>query len=208
MKHLLLSSVLSLCSFLAFSQGDQITSIYVVPQNPTVDDEVTVYADLTFSSSGCPLDFQAFTLQNTTFVVTAHHCIGLLAAICNTTDTFELGQLAAGAYTFDLTLTSGGGGPNCSLGIIPDDNDQLQFIVSTSVGIEELESLEDFIYPNPFTDVLNFKKVLEQAVIITDINGKTVIEIDAGSQRADLKALPSGVYLLRIGRKTHKLVKE
>lgn len=208
MKHALLFSILSLFSFLGFSQGGQITSIYVVPQNPTVDDEVTVYADLTFNSSGCPLDFQAFALQTTTFEATAHHCVGLLAAICNTTDTFELGQLPAGPYSFNLTLTSGGGGPNCSPGIIPDDNDQLQFIVSTSVGIEELESLEDFIYPNPFTDVLNFKKALDQAAIITDVNGKMVVEISVGSQRVDLKALPSGVYLLRIGRKTHKLVKE
>ena len=82
---------------------------------------------------------------------------------------------------------------NCSPGIIPDDNDQLQFIVSTSVGIEELESLEDFIYPNPFTDVLNFKKALDQAAIITDVNGKMVVKISVGSQRLTLKHFHLGL---------------
>lgn len=193
---------------LAFSQGGQIISIYVEPANPTVNDEVTVYADLTFNSSGCPLDYQAFALQTSTFVATAHHCVGLLAAICNTTDTFELGTLPAGAYTFDLTLTSGAGGPNCSPGIVPDDNDQLQFMVSTNVGIDEMESLEDFVYPNPFTDQLNLKSALDQAAIITDVNGKTIVEIDAGTTQINLKEIPAGVYLFRAGKKVHKLVKQ
>ena len=208
MKHLISTLSLVLFTVMAFGQGGQITSIYVVPQNPTVDDEVTVYADLTFNNSGCPLDYQAFALQNTTFAATAHHCVGLLTAICNTTDTFELGQLAAGPYTFDLTLTSGAGGPNCSPGIIPDDNDQIQFSVSLSTGIEELESLEDFIYPNPFSDQLTFKSALPQSATITDLNGRLIFELDAGSTRVDLEHLPRGVYLFRIGKKVHKLVKE
>ena len=40
-------------------------------------------------------------------------------------------------YIFDLTLSTGFGGPPCSPGIVPDDYDTITFYVSPSVGIEE-----------------------------------------------------------------------
>ncbi|MCB0755326.1 MAG: T9SS type A sorting domain-containing protein [Flavobacteriales bacterium] len=207
MKHLLTILTFSLFSIQILAQGGQILSIYVEPENPTINDEVTVYAELVFNYSDCPLDYQAFALQNSTFVVTAHHCIGLLTAICSTTDTFELGPLPAGAYTFDLTLTSGGGGPNCSPGIVPDDNDQLQFMVSQSVGIDEVEDLEGFAYPNPVVDVLNLKRPLNISAVITNASGKRVVEIPAGTRQVDLSQLPNGIYVLHIGNSRLKLVK-
>lgn len=207
MKQLLPFIGFSLFSLQVLAQGGQITSIYIEPQNPTVNDEITIYADLTFSNSDCPLDYQAFALQNSTFVVTAHHCIGFLTTICSTTDTFELGQLAAGAYSFDLTLTSGVGGPNCSPGIVPDDNDQLQFTVSPSVGIDEIEHLGGFAYPNPVVDVVNLKRPLADTAIITNASGKCVAEIPSGNRQIDVSHLPNGIYVLHIGNSKLKLVK-
>lgn len=208
MKHLFSFCLFSLFSFQLFAQGGTIVSFTLNPANPIEGDDVEVYAEVSFPYSGCDLDFIAYPLNGTNISATAHHCIGLLAAICNTTDTFELGQLPAGDYTLDLTLTSGSGGPNCTPGIVADDNDQFQFTVSPAVGVEELESLKDLIYPNPFVQELNFKSPLAESALITDINGKIVVEIDAGAISIDLKALPSGVYLFRIGRKVHKLVKQ
>ena len=63
--------------------------------------------------------------------------MGMLTAICNTTDTFEFNPLSAGTYIFDLTLSSGFSGPPCTAGIVPDDYDTITFYVSPSVGIEE-----------------------------------------------------------------------
>ena len=65
------------------------------------------------------------------------HCLGMLSAICNTTDTFKFDPLAAAAYIFDLTLSSGFGGPPCTAGIIPDDYDTITFYVSQLSAIEE-----------------------------------------------------------------------
>lgn len=208
MKHLIALTTFLLTSAIALGQGGTITSITIDPPNPTVNDDLTVYVDVQFNYGDCPIDDIGFGLNGNTITAYAHHCIGLLTVICPTTDTFELGQMAAGAYTFDFTLTSGAGIPNCSPGIVPDGNQQLQFTVSQSVGIEELETLEDFVYPNPFNDLLTFKTPLESSAVITDINGKTITEIDAGSTQVNLESLPSGVYLFRIGRKVHKLVKE
>ena len=69
----------------------------------------------------------------------------MLTAICNTTDTFKLNPLAVGTYTFDLTLSSGGGPPPCTAGIVPDDNDVITFNVVTSVGIEEQNTNKELL---------------------------------------------------------------
>lgn len=207
MKHLLTLFFFSSFWFQLYAQGGAIVSLSVSPPNPTVSDEIEVYANVSFPSGGCDLDFIAYPLNGTTINASAHHCVGLLTVICNTTDTFELGQLPAGNYTFDLTLTSGAGGPNCTPGIVADDNDQLQFIVSPSVGIDELEYLEDFIYPNPVSDVFYLKRPFASTAIITDADGKRVGEIPSGNRQVDLSHLPNGIYVLQIGNSRLKLVK-
>ena len=184
-----------------------IVSLSVNPPNPTEGDEVEVYADVSFTSGGCDVDFIAYPISGTTINATAHHCIGLLTVICNTTDTFELGQLPAGNYTFDLTLTSGAGSPNCSPGIVADDNNQFQFTVSPTVGIDEFKELDGFAYPNPLVDVLNLKRPLANTAIITDASGKQVAEVPSGNRQVDLSHLPNGIYVLHIGNSKLKLVK-
>ena len=114
-----------------------ISSLIVAPANPNNTDTVYIYAELLFTSSGCPLDFKSFNILGNNILASTQHCIGIAAAICNTTDTFKLNPLLAGTYLFDLTLSSGGGGPPCTAGIVPDDNDIISFSVVNSVGIEE-----------------------------------------------------------------------
>jgi len=114
-----------------------ISSLIVAPANPNNTDTVYIYAELLFTSSGCPLDFKSFNILGNNILASTQHCIGIAAAICNTTDTFKLNPLLAGTYLFDLTLSSGGGEPPCTAGIVPDDNDIISFSVVNSVGIEE-----------------------------------------------------------------------
>ena len=75
----------------------------------------------------------------------------MLTAICNTTDTFKLNPLAVGTYTFDLTLSSGFGGPPCTAGIVANDNDVITFNVVTSVAIEEQTTKKELLH---ITDLL------------------------------------------------------
>ena len=207
MKFVPIFTLLYFCSLQAFAQGGMITSFSIQPVNPTEGDEIEIYADVSFPSGGCDLDFIAYPISGTTINATAHHCIGMLTVICNTTDTFELGQLPAGSYTFDLTLTSGAGGPGCSPGFIPDDNDQFQFTVSPAVGIEEFELLKELIYPNPFYDRILLKKPLTSEAIITDINGRIVKVVEPGIQSIDVEALQPAVYIFRYRNATMRLLK-
>ena len=122
-----------------------ISSLTISPVNPNNTDTVYIYAELLFTSSGCPLDMKSHSVLGNNIVASTQHCIGIAAAICNTTDTFKINPLAEGTYTFDLTLSSGAGGPPCTAGIVADDNDVITFNVVTSVGIEEQTTKKELL---------------------------------------------------------------
>ena len=196
MKTIFTSLILFGSFSFAFAQGN-ISSITISPTNPTVNDDIVIYADVQFPNSDCMVDYQGHSLQGTTIGASAHHCMGVLTAICNTTDTFEIGQLPAGDYTFDLTLTSGFGGPGCSPGFVPDDNDQLPFTVTGAVGIAELNALDKFIYPNPTNGLVRFNRPLKESARITTLSGQIIQSIPSGTITFDVSELESGVYILR-----------
>lgn len=185
-----------------------VTGISVIPSNPSTTDDIQLHVDVQFSGGGCQVDNKNHSTNAFAVSAYAHHCVGLLTVICPTTDTFQLGQLPAGDYSVDFTLTSGFGGANCSPGIVPDDTEQFQFTVSTTVGLQELQAEADFIYPNPVSDILFFKKNLKHSASITDIRGNTVANIRAGASNVDISHLSSGVYFLQTETKRLKLVKD
>ena len=100
MKKLLL---LLLCvPLIGFGQiQGSISSLTISPTYPTETDTVYIYAELLFSSSNCPLDIKSYSISGNNIAASTQHCLGMLPAICNTTDTFKLNPLAEGTYTFD-----------------------------------------------------------------------------------------------------------
>ena len=142
------------------------SSLTISPLNPNNTDTVYVYAELLFASSGCLLDMKSHSVSGNNIVASTQHCLGMLTAICNTTDTFKLNPLAVGTYTFDLTLSSGLGPPPCTAGIISDDNYVFTFDVVTSVGIEE-QTTKELLFT---TDLLGREtKNLNQPLILTSM---------------------------------------
>ncbi|MBC8266148.1 MAG: T9SS type A sorting domain-containing protein [Flavobacteriales bacterium] len=139
MKKLLFLSLNIFISLGVTAQGTTQGTIGIfqwAPLQPTTNDTVFIFADVQFSSSDCELLSSSSSVVGNTIMANAHHCLGLLTAMCYTTDTFVVPPLAAGTYTFDLTLTSGfGSGPGtppCTPGIVPDDNQDFQFTVSST----------------------------------------------------------------------------
>ena len=114
-----------------------ISSFTISPVNPNNTDTVYIYTELWFCCSSCSLDMKSHSVIGNNIIASTQHCLGMLSSICNTTDTFKLNPLAVGKYTFDLTLSSGFGGPPCTADVLPDDNDVITFNVVTSVEIEE-----------------------------------------------------------------------
>ena len=122
-----------------------ISSLTISPVNPNNTDTLDSSTLRVFTSSGCPLDMKSHSVLGNNIVASTQHCIGIAAAICNTTDTFKINPLAVGTYTFDLTLSSGAGGPPCTAGIVADDNDVITFNVDNSVGIEEQTTKKELL---------------------------------------------------------------
>ncbi len=134
---------------LSYAQGT-IQSFTIDPPSPTTADFVKVYVSVQFGSSGCAVDNQGHSTTGSSTSAYAHHCLGMLSAICNNIDTFNLGMLPAGSHVFSMTLTSGFGGAGCTAGIIPDDNRNTTFTVSNSVGINDPNTLNPIsVSPNP-----------------------------------------------------------
>ena len=122
-----------------------ISSLSISPVNPNTTDTVYIFAELQFCCSNCSLDMKSYSVVGNNIVASTQHCLGMLSAICNITDTFKLNPLTVGSYTFDLTLSSGFGNSPCTPGISPDDNDIFAFNVVSSVGIEEKTSNKELI---------------------------------------------------------------
>jgi len=128
-KAITLFFLLFTIGFSSALYAQSITNITQWPTNPSSNDTIYFYADLQFPSSDCQLDFASHTIVGNTIIANTQHCLGMLFAMCNATDTFMLLPLPAGSYTFDLTLTSGSGGPPCTPGIAIDDNMVFTFSV-------------------------------------------------------------------------------
>ncbi|MDY5968898.1 MAG: M6 family metalloprotease domain-containing protein [Bacteroidales bacterium] len=76
--------------------------------------------------------------------------------------------------------------------------------------IEEPEAESVYIYPNPTNGTLHVETATPQAMSLMDASGRVVATRKPENTRADIEmgALPRGVYLLKIGDRTLKVVKK
>ena len=90
---------------------------------------------------------------------------------------------------------------------------------SRSASIEEESTITDLkLFPNPANETtqlqLNFKKKANTAITITDVQGKTVAQMDLGKFKGqfnhdiDVKGWESGVYLIHITHGDEKLIEK
>jgi hypothetical protein len=208
MKKLFLLLVAFLFSVSSYSQGT-ILGFTVEPQSPTTIDFVKVYVGLVFTSGGCNLDNKNHTTINNMTDAFAHHCLGPLTYICNTTDTFELGYLPTGTHKFRLGLTSGGFPGPCTPGVVQDDVDSTSFFVAVANGVIDVVKEERAIkiFPNPVQDVINIEvidnKLIDKDynIIITDVLGNQVfvlssVELKQEQHVINLQEYSQGIYFM------------
>ncbi|HIA36695.1 MAG TPA: T9SS type A sorting domain-containing protein [Flavobacteriales bacterium] len=208
-KTLTIVFCLFVCS-LAQAQQGSITSLSISPTNPTISDTIFVYCDMQFGYSSCDLDNSAYTIVGNTIPASSHHCLGMLTAVCNITDTFKINPLSSGVYNFILTLTSGFGGapgPPCTPGIVPDDYDTVQFEVIDPTIIEtiNISKLDFTFYPNPNEGLLHYN--ISQDLFLSNINemvifssnGQEVLSNLIRDQKGTIPLdLESGIYFVRM----------
>lgn len=189
-----------------FSQGT-IVGFTIDPPAPTTTDIVKVYASVMFSYMGCDVDNQGHSTAGSTTNAYAHHCVGMLTAICNTVDTFNLGMLPAGSHLFDMTLTSGSGGPPCTPGVVPDDQRNTTFTVTLATGIPNYDQSQNIsIFPNPISTTATIQineqlKLKNAEMKIMDVTGrvvKTISSIQNNEFMFDREKLSDGIYFYQL----------
>lgn len=195
-----------LLSASTFSQGT-IQSFVLNPAAPTTADDVKVYATVMFTSGGCAVANQGSGTTGSVSTGYALHCLGMLSMICYATDTFDLGFLPAGPHVFKFTLSSGMGGPPCSPGFVPDDNDSINFTVLTPTGISSIANNKLVsISPNPMSTSSIIKidaalKLKDAQLKIIDVQGKTIRVIEAIETNEILLAkdkMQNGIYFYQL----------
>jgi hypothetical protein len=186
------------------THAQTIGTIHSVPANPTTADDIYILVDCQFNSGGCNVwqqshsFFSAFTIN-----AGAMHCLGPLAVICNYTDSFHLGPLAAGNYTFNFQLDNGYGGPPCTPGIVAGPTDSYNFTVSVPTSAEEIEKGEFNIYPNPAINELRIQNAelrIENMAIYNSLGEKILGLIATSHQQAiiDVSGLAPGMYVVEL----------
>ena len=138
------------------SQMSWINGISISPSNPTELDSITVFVDLSFAYSDCPLDHKYISILGNDIQSSSHHCQGPMAAICNTTDTLQLAPLPLGTYKLVHTSTSGSGAVPCTPGFVVDDVDSIYFdVVSSATSDVTFRVNMNYVSDNFTTPELN-----------------------------------------------------
>ena len=114
------------------AQMSWINGITISPSIPTELDSITIFIDLSFGYSDCPLDHKIISVLGNDIQSSSHHCQGFLAAICDMRDTLKLASLPIGTYKLVHSSTSGSGSVPCTPGFVVDDVDSIEFYVVNS----------------------------------------------------------------------------
>ncbi len=123
-------------------------------------------------------------------------------SIATVTDTnFTLTELIPGTeYTFSVE----------AIDEVGNKSEKATVTQSTIItGIESVKESELRIYPNPFSSFVIIESAKKQEVTIYDVSGKIVLKtsVEAGITRINTSEIKKGVYLVKCGVNTPKLIK-
>lgn len=185
------------------SNAQFIQQLTVIPANPSVNDQVVVIVDAGFPSGSCDASSQMGSFMNPhRYEASSMHCLGPLSFICYDADTFMLGQLPAGNFTFLVTVDAGILPSPCTPGIVPGPVDSVSFVVASASGLNENNFASFRVAPNPVSGMLSIipdSLISDGVFIVYDIEGREIIRIvSAADLTFDSEALAAGNYYLRL----------
>ena len=80
---------------------------------------------------------------------------------------------------------------------------------STPSGISNISSVTFYVYPNPVKDILHINAACGTILVIYNSQGQFILSrcLESDHEILDLSSLPSGVYMIKAGNKTWKILK-
>lgn len=212
MKKILFAAFTLMLIFHSEINAQYINNLAIYPTSPTDNDSVYFIASCYFQSGSCNDKTLSFGINNDNITCNAIHCIGLATYICYDTDTFSVGKLAAGNYTFHYNLNAGYGITPCTPGIITGPSDSLKVQINLASEVSEIDNHLLTIYPNPCSDYLTINNSNNQinSIIICDFKGRVCMNelVSHSQERLNLENIKPGIYLIKaIGNTTQEFVK-
>ena len=185
------------------ASGQWINTMWVVPANPTVQDTITLYADVSFPAGSCDQHSKLSMVTGNVIEAYAIHCIGSLLFICSHTDTFKINPLPLGTYTYRMHIDHGGLPSPCTPGIVAGPTDSISFTVSPVTGIVvNFPETGLQVFTSQSSDKLLIRNQLQHPVNLSifSITGARMIyqKVAAGTDEIDIHKLPQGFYYIRI----------
>jgi hypothetical protein len=192
LKQLLIPGLI-LFSQQVLGQIPAIDSLKLIPENPTVADEIKIVCYATFPSGSCDLENHSVIVLGNQITLNIEYSPGAATYICHDVDTISLGNLNAGDYELDVNLIIQ---PMDTI----EDHDTLFFSIGNLLGINENTNTFDVsVHPNPFNKELRIETdAIIEKVELNSISGQKVSkEIDfAHDKKINLSDLKDGIYLL------------
>lgn len=187
-----------LTSNLLFAQFGQISSVQIIPANPTDADQIKAVVEVMLGSSPCTLDNAVSNINGNTIELSNYYCEGMLAMICSRTDTINIGTLAAGMYNLEVNIASG-----CGPYVSVDSALSNGFTVSVFSGIAHVEKENIFsFFPNPTNNsIVNLQSnsTNPYSIICYNSLGQEVFGINnlTGNQTINLPN-ENGIYFIKV----------
>jgi len=181
-----------------------INNLYIIPTHPTIFDTVKVVCHSIFNSSACTRNWDTVQFNGQNIYVDALHNIGMMGAICNSTDTIVIGMLNEDFYNLSYTITT--------MPQFTSTTETLNFAVTYTVNSSNhFNEYTTFIYPNPAhnfinIDIKDFNSISNFQVEFYNFTGQ-LIKSHFGvnyNKTVDCSELPNGLYFvqLKVGTET------
>jgi hypothetical protein len=202
MKNVLLLLITVVLLATAFQgRAQTITSVTVLPANPTPSDSITIITISSFPT-------YAYTVISPMYVDTVNHTIVIQLFKCQSTaapdtsitDTFHIRPLPQGLYSLSVLLfkaqTDVSG--NCgTFGVVDSDNSYITVATSPTSLTEDNAREYLSVYPNPANGTLYLSGASAVHATITDISGR-IVKQEGSVQKIDISQLPAGIYCCTI----------
>jgi hypothetical protein len=196
---------------IADANGDSLNVNFIISNpsnnynNNTYGDSLSVDSLMTQLQENCQLNYNGIDsvyISSYSFsgnVVTVIWAIDQVDSISYIAQTYNL-VAGNGVYSLGLAVYC----PGKSLGNYFTSTDQIYY--NASAGLNDIETIEALIYPNPFNDELNIqmKATSDYTVSLFDIAGRNILNTNIQNSNAiqlNLNKLSKGKYTILISSK-------
>jgi hypothetical protein len=179
-----------------------IGDITIIPTNPTTNDSVKIVTKTITPNRGSKMSYSYAQQLDTYFDLVGYFWQGVIPGTKTFFDTTNVGVLKAGTYYINYTAYSS---ISVTTRLVNDTNSAKKvFMVSTPIGLENLNGGDISIYPNPFSrqTIIQTETSFHNAtLIVSNLLGEVVVQIEninGGEIFFNRDNLANGLYCIQL----------